>query len=416
MIKYALIFALLTGTFSVSAQLVDEKHQLLWEISGNGLTKKSYLYGNYHTNDRRVFNLADSVYYALNNTEGVALEIDAFSDFNDEYQWDTRYGNVRLKYDKNGVPYTNSNKSTSTRYGDEDGMPQFLDAYFHQYCLNAGKVLCPLETVEFQENIGSSRSYSSPDYWRWARTLTSREDLLNLYLKGDIYELDKFMRSSMGGGDGFYKELITDRNRGMANVMDSLMQQEKLSLFTAVGAGHLASSTGLINLLRNKGYTLRKVMATYSNDVTIDKLEVKSHRSYTYQNDSIGVQIEFPGKPTEVLRDEDTWEDYEFRLIYRELGQGNNYIVEFYTRNDDSSFEELAETYIASPSESPYEKIRLENGGEAYQGLSDAYPEGLYWTRVILGEDYILVLKAYGGNKFMNSSRAMTFFDRVSFY
>lgn len=416
MIKYALILALLTGIFSVSAQLVDEKHQLLWEISGNGLKKKSYLYGNYHTNDRRVFNLADSVYYALNNTEGVALEIDAFSDFNDDYQWDTRYGNVRFKYDKNGVPYTNSNKSTSTRYGDEDGMPQFLDAYFHQYCLNAGKVLCPLETVEFQESIGSNRSYSSPDYWRWARTLNSREDLLNLYLKGDIYELDKFMRSSMGGGDGFYKELITDRNRGMANVMDSLMRQEKMSLFTAVGAGHLASSTGLINLLRNKGYTLRKVMATYSDDVTIDKLEVKSHRSYIYENDSIGVQIEFPGKPTEVLRDEDTWEDYEFRLIYRELGQGNNYIVEFYTRNDESSFEELAETYIASPSESPYEKIRLENGGEAFQGLSDAYPEGLYWTRVILGEDYILVLKAFGGNKFMNSSRAMTFFDRVSFY
>lgn len=415
MIKYALILALTTGTFSVSAQLVDENHQLLWEISGNGLKKKSYLYGNYHTNDRRVFNLADSVYYALNNTEAVSLEIDAFSDFDDDYQWDTRYGNVRFKYDKNGVPYTNSKKSTSTRYGDEDGMPQFLDAYFHQYCLNAGKILCPLETVEFQESIGSNRSYSSPDYWRWARSLTSREDLLNIYLKGDIYELDKFMRSAMGGGNGFYKELITDRNRGMANVMDSLMQEENLSLFTAVGAGHLASSTGLINLLRNKGYTLRKVMATYSNDVTIDKLEVKSHRSYTYQNDSIGVQIEFPGKPTEVIN-EDSWEDYEFKLIYRELGQGNNYIVEFYARNDDSSFEELAETYIASPSESPYEKIRLSNGGEAYQGLSDAYPEGLYWTRVILGEEYIIVLKAYGGNKFMNSNRAMTFFDRMSFY
>ena len=70
MIKYALIFALSIGTFSVSAQLVDENHQLLWEISGNGLKKKSYLYGNYHTNDRRVFNLADSVYVALNNAMG----------------------------------------------------------------------------------------------------------------------------------------------------------------------------------------------------------------------------------------------------------------------------------------------------------------------------------------------------------
>ena len=413
MIKTALIFALSIGTFSVSAQLVDENHQLLWEISGNGLEKNSYLYGNYHTNDRRVFNLADSVYYALNNTDAVSLEIDAFSDFDDDYSWDTRYGGVRLKYDKNGVPYTNSNASTSTRYGDEDGMPQFLDAYFHQYCLNAGKILCPLETIEFQESIGTSRSYSSPDYWRWARSLISREDMMDVYLKGDIYELDKFMRSTLGGGNGFYKELITDRNRGMAEVMDSIMQIDKLSLFTAVGAGHLASSTGVINLLRNKGYTLRKVMATYSDESSIDKLAVRSQRSYMYQNDSIGVQIEFPGKPT-VVMNEDGWEDYNFRLIYRELGQGNNYIVEVYDRNDESTFEELAETYIASPSESPYEKVTLKNGGEAFQGLADAYPEGLYWTRVVLGEDYILVLKAFGGNKFMNSKRAMTFFDKVN--
>lgn len=411
MIKYALLFALTVGTFSVSAQLVDENHQLLWEISGNGLTKKSYLYGNYHTNDRRVFNLADSVYFALNNTEAVSLEIDAFKDFDDE-QWDTRYGNVRFKYDKDGNPYTSSKSSTETRYGDEDGMPQFLDAYFHQYCLNAGKPFHPLETIEFQKSIGASRSYSSPEYWRWSRSIISREELLNLYLQGDIYELDKFMRSSMGGGDGYYKEFITDRNLGMANVMDSLMQKENLSLFTAVGAGHLASSTGLINLLRNKGYTLRKVMATYSDEVSIDKLEVKSKRSYLYENDSIGVQIEFPGKPALSLN-EDGWEHYEFRLIYRELGQGNNYIVEFYERNDESSFEELAETYIASPSESQYEKVRLSNGGEAFQGLSDAYPEGLYWTRVVLAEDYILVLKAFGGNKFMNSPRASIFFDKV---
>lgn len=412
MIKYLLILAISAGTFSASAQLVDENHQLLWEISGNGLTKKSYLYGNYHTNDRRVFNLADSVYYALNHTDGVSLEVDIFSDFDDDYTWDTRYGSVRFSFDKNGEPYTSSKKSTETRYGDEDGMPQFLDAYFHQYCLNAGKQFYPLETIEFQESIGSGGSFYMPEYLRWTTRLASREDFMNIYLKGDIYELDKVMRSALGGKDGFYKELITDRNFGMAEVMDSLMRVEKISLFTAVGAGHLASSTGLINLLRNKGYTLRKVTATYSNDVTIDKLEVKSKRSYLYENDTIGVQIEFPGKPTVDLN-ESGWDDYEFRLIYRELGQGNNYIVEFYERNDDSSFEELAETYIASPSESPYEKVRLENGGEAYQGLSDAYPEGVYWTRVILGEDHILVLKAFGGNKFMNSGRAQRFFDKV---
>ncbi|MFT5778550.1 MAG: hypothetical protein ACI837_001506, partial [Crocinitomicaceae bacterium] len=51
--------------------------------------------------------------------------------------------------------------------------------------------------------------------------------------------------------------------------------------------------------------------------------------------------------------------------------------------------------------------------GEAYEGLSDSYPEGLYWTRVVMAQDYFLILKAYGGNKFMNSARAQRFFDKV---
>ena len=410
MIKYALIFGLSLGTLSVSAQLVDEDHQLLWEISGNGLKEKSYLYGSFHTNDRRVFNLADSVYFAMSNTDAVATEVDIFSLFNDD-EWDTRYGRVRLKYDRNGEPFTASNNSTNTAYGDEDGMPQFLDAYFQQYCLNAEKPFIPLETIELQESIGDDFEFSFSGRSRLGSLLLSEEDFINMYLRGDIYQIDETTKSTYGGTSGFYKELITDRNIGMANKMDSIIKSGT-SLYTAVGAGHLAGTFGIINLMRNKGYTVRKVMATYSDDLTIDKLKVKSMRTYMYTNDSIGVNIEFPGKPLIDLNDDD-FEDYQLKLIYRDLGQGNTYSVEVYERNDESTLEELAQIYIASPSESPSYKVRLENDGEAYQGVSDAYPEGLYWTRVVLGEDHILVLKAYGGNKFMNSKRAFTFFDRV---
>ncbi len=410
MIKYALICCMSLGTLSVSAQLVDEKHQLLWEISGNGLTEKSYLYGSFHTNDRRVFNLADSVYVAMSNTDAVATEVDIFSLFNDE-EWDTRYGRVRLKYDRNGEPFTASNNSTNTAYGSEDGMPQFLDAYFQQYCLNAEKPFIALETLEEQEAVVDDFEFSFSGRSRLGSILMSEEDFIDMYLRGDIYQIDETMKSTYGGANGYYKKLITDRNIVMANRMDSIIKSGT-SLYTAVGAGHLAGTFGIINLMRSKGYTVRKVLATYSDDLTIDKLKVKSMRTYLYSNDSIGVTIEFPGKPVTVLN-EDGYEDYQLKLIYRDLGQGNTYSVEFYERNDESTLEELAQIYIASPSESPYRKVTLENGGEAYEGVSDAYPEGLYWTRVVLGEDHILVLKAYGGNKFMNSKRAFTFFDKV---
>src|SRR6478609_6658583 len=48
---------------------------LLWEISGNGLEKPSYLYGTVHTGDERVFAFGDSTKIAWDNTEVVAGEL-----------------------------------------------------------------------------------------------------------------------------------------------------------------------------------------------------------------------------------------------------------------------------------------------------------------------------------------------------
>lgn len=49
---------------------------LLWRISGKGLTKPSYLYGTIHLTDKKVFFLGDSVYSAIERSEGFAAELD----------------------------------------------------------------------------------------------------------------------------------------------------------------------------------------------------------------------------------------------------------------------------------------------------------------------------------------------------
>ena len=77
--------------------------------------------------------------------------------------------------------------------------------------------------------------------------------------------------------------------------------------------------------------------------------------------------------------------------------------------------EDLADQYIASPPESQTKKVELDNGVVAYEGIADSYPEGLYWTRVMMNDRHFMVIKAYGGNKFMNSRRAQYFFDKVWF-
>ncbi len=63
------------------------EHTLLWRIDGNGLTKPSYLYGTFHTQDPRVFNFRDSVLPAL-----LSCEIAAF-----ELQMDTMFAAIHRK-------------------------------------------------------------------------------------------------------------------------------------------------------------------------------------------------------------------------------------------------------------------------------------------------------------------------------
>src|SRR5215210_7105115 len=47
---------------------------LMWEITGNGLKKPSYLFGTMHVSSKMAFHLPDSFYLAIKNAQVVALE------------------------------------------------------------------------------------------------------------------------------------------------------------------------------------------------------------------------------------------------------------------------------------------------------------------------------------------------------
>src|SRR5436305_8160162 len=68
---------LLLGFFTSTAQkkVPQKKYpSLLWEITGNGLKKPSYLFGTMHVSNKMVFHLSDSFYTALQQVDVVALE------------------------------------------------------------------------------------------------------------------------------------------------------------------------------------------------------------------------------------------------------------------------------------------------------------------------------------------------------
>lgn len=393
----------------VFGQRIEPKNELLWEISGNGLTTPSYLFGSFHSNDKRLFDFPDSVFYALDKSSKIVLETDVFSLFD---EWDTRIDYIDIDYDNQGMPYVDNPYATATYYGDEDGMPQFIDAYFMQYCLNTEKDFSPLETVDFQ--LGLLSEVGEVDYtdFHMSSMIVDKESMIEAYVVGNVSKLDEILRNSLSYYVDGYDKIITDRNVGMVDGLDSLLKLNE-RIFCAVGVGHLPGIKGMINLLRLKGYKVRKVMASFTDEDTSFEKKVKSARKFQYDNTGLNLKAEFGSKPLELKGQPG---GYELKLIYREFGQGNTYEIEVYPRTEEIGLDDLASIYIASPEYSPARKITLSNGGEAWEGIADSYPEGLYWTRVVMSEDRFLVIKAYGGNKFMNSPRPMRFFDKVILY
>jgi uncharacterized protein YbaP (TraB family) len=390
----------------LQAQIIEPNKELLWEISLNGKGPKSYLFGTIHSNDKRVFAFSDSLYVALNNSESIVLETDIFKLFE---KLDTRRNIPSTLYDKNGQPYTGSNEASSTFYGSENGMPQFLDAYFETYCFNAKKTFHELESLVDQMELLSDFPIVERDAINLSFIDFAQEKLMDLYLKGDLDALTRFVEANLSVKENAYENLIVRRNLKMASKLDSLLKT-KISLFCAVGSGHLSGSDGLIRLLRSKGYRLRPIIWTISENPVKAKLDVKAKNEFLYFNEQVGFVAKFPGKPFEK-----TNEDKSITLKYRDLGQGNTYHIDIQPMDSTLTLEEIASIYIASPPNSPYERKMLDNGTEIYEGLSDTYPEGLNWVRVMFSENYFAVIKTFGGNKFMHSDRPRAFFNRVWF-
>jgi len=402
-----LIFFLFTAFISLAySQVVDVNKQLLWEISGNGLKEKSYLFGTLHSNDKRIFDLSDSVYYALDKANLIILEADIFELFKDI---DSREDLPNTLYDKDGKAYTASEIASRTTYGDENGMPQFIDALLEEYCHNANKKFFALEDVKDQLNLGAKLNFTKRIFINDAFNDFSNQKLIELYLKGDITAIERFIRANLSADKEQFAALITDRNNKMAHKLDSILKKKE-SFFCAIGAGHLAGSEGVINLLRTRGFRLRPMLWTRSENKTLAKKKINSFRSYTYKDLASGLNANFHGKP---FSEKNT--DGSLSLIYREYGQGNSYIIDIVPNDSTLSFEQIATIYIASPPDINFNKKILDDGTLLFEGLSDTYPEGLNWVRIIFSEKYFAVLKTYGGNKFMHSDRPKKFFDNVWF-
>ena len=300
---------------------------LLWRISGNGLQKPSYLYGTIHLTDERIFNIGDSMYTAIEKSEGFAIEInpDDFTPFIiDEAKKSIlskkrlkdimsekdfkKYGKaLAKKFNKNEDEITTADVLEEKNKWIEDSyrngeMQTFLDAYLFDVARRQGKWTGGVEDMQDQENLvnyavdesdieelAAGNNDKNPGK---AKASTTTEQLINMYIKNDLNAIDHMSEL----GDSAYRiKLLTIRNKKMAMRMDSLSHAR--SMVFAVGAAHLPGNDGLITLLKAKGFTVTPVFASKKIKPADYKLPAITLPWYDVNDESGAYTASMPGKP-----------------------------------------------------------------------------------------------------------------------
>lgn len=290
-LNYFLTFLLIVAfTFGCTAQkkepLIQNKnnHTLLWEISGNGLTELSYLYGTFHLLCKDDIHLSKQLKNALSQSKEVYLEMDMddpatmlagaltmnmkggkkLSDFfsTTEYERIKQYFADSLKTPIAFFEKTKPFFITALLY------PKYMDcknvSSVEQEIMTAAKQqkkeIKGLETIQFQSSIVDSIPYE----WQAKELLKSIDsfevnkkqfaEMVKIYQSQNLDSMGLLLKSSDLGGDQYNDIFLKNRNLNWIKQLREIMKKE--SVFVAVGAGHLIGDFGLIELLKKAGYTV----------------------------------------------------------------------------------------------------------------------------------------------------------------
>jgi uncharacterized protein YbaP (TraB family) len=300
-LKKSFLFLILLSVCSFSQ---EKKYQsLFWEISGNGLTKNSYLYGTMHVSDKVSYHLSDAFFTKLLASDFVANEsepntwmevYDLMNGINDYGNYPNFYSGFNIEpLEKKALYPLFATKgynlinllSRTNDYSQDYQEETYLDMFIYRTGKKYGKKTLGLEDVK-ATTIAITKAQSDMDYKEiennkqaLLKVLKKRnynEVLTDAYREKDLDLIDTI--NKLASPKKYMKAMLLDRNEIMAKSMDSIMKTG--SLFSAVGAAHLPGNMGIVEILRRKGYTVKPIFDKYSEKgkktkKTIEDLFVK---------------------------------------------------------------------------------------------------------------------------------------------
>ena len=279
--KSAIIAVVTVFGFTSNAQTAPTENSLLWEISGNGLTKPSYLFGTLHVICGKEYILRPKVKEAFAKTTKLALEINITDSDEMAYMQKSAMGTELLSKKLSPSQLTTLDSILQKQAGlsvkqiDNYTMATVMsllaiksfgcqDLKMYEMELAAfakedKKMVIGLETIKDQMDF-LNKSYSEVQMLEFFKYINEAETrkLVQNYVNENVLAIYQDVTDEKVMDANAKKWMLDVRNANWIKKMPELMKAE--SVFFAVGSGHLAGDMGLINLLRKEGYIVKPVM------------------------------------------------------------------------------------------------------------------------------------------------------------
>ncbi|MEP6846732.1 MAG: TraB/GumN family protein [Panacibacter sp.] len=292
-LKYTSFILSITGLISCESKsqftTAENNKSLLWEVTGNQLQKPAYIFGTMHllcagdailsVNLKKVISDADELYFEVDMDDfsqllsGFSAGLMKDETTLKELYTEEEYNRVKAFFDAHGMGVQLQMFSkmqpmlisalvyqATLPCAQADGMELSIMQIAHQQ----KKEIKGLETVAFQASVLDKIPYQKQakellnSIDSLENTESETDEMIKLYKKQDIEKLLEYSLKSDGGTAADIQDVMIDqRNQNWADQFPIITKDK--AILIAVGAGHLGGKTGLLALLKEKGYTIRPI-------------------------------------------------------------------------------------------------------------------------------------------------------------
>ncbi len=289
--KY-LLLSLISVAIVLTSQAQQNENSVLWEISGNGLTKSSYLFGIINFLPENKFSVSKNIQNALNESKvfitKTPINRSSRNEFSkavriandgwiNDYLTDDELNQLRLLmlkdlevtehdyhfYYSRLQPIILVTVTTLLYLGDD---AVFSEDVLAKKAKKSKLKFKSLATVE--EEISAFEKFPIPDQVEalkytvnnFKEHLEDYNQLVEYYTKDqDLEKIREEILKATNRSEQFQKAYYYSRNEIWTGEIHDLISQDPA--FIAIGAAHLSGEHGLINLLRVQGYTMNPINA-----------------------------------------------------------------------------------------------------------------------------------------------------------